>query len=105
MNFFEEVYAEVLKIPYGQVATYGQIAHLAGSPRAARQVGYALRALKLGEQRVPWWRVVNREGYLSINHGEAGLEKEIQRDLLISEGIEVNDHYRLDLDKYRYQVN
>lgn len=104
MNFFQKVYAIAKQIPYGKVATYGQVAALVDSPRAARQVGYALRALKIDEKEVPWWRIVNKEGYLSINHGEMGMEKELQRQLLMSEGIEVDEKYHLDMEKYRWNT-
>lgn len=100
MNFFQIVYNLVRQIPVGKVATYGQIALFAGSPRAARQVGYALRALGLNEENVPWWRVVNRNGYLSINHGSGGLEKEVQADMLRAEGVEVSAEMQLDLPRY-----
>lgn len=100
MSFRDKVYDIVLQIPEGRVATYGQVAAMLGNPRSARQVGFALRALTLDEQEIPWWRVVNREGYISINHAKAGVEKSIQADLLRDEGITVNDQYILDLERY-----
>lgn len=60
---YEEVYAVVRRIPRGRVATYGQIARLLGRPGAARQVGYALAALR--GDAVPWHRVVNARGAVS----------------------------------------
>lgn len=92
MNFREQVYQQVQRIPAGRVATYGQIAALIGQPRSARQVGFALRALSLNERVVPWWRVVNKQGYLSINHGELGLDKDVQKQLLEDEGIKFSDY-------------
>jgi methylated-DNA-protein-cysteine methyltransferase-like protein len=103
MNFFQIVYNIVRQIPAGKVATYGQVAMLAGSPRAARQVGYALRALGLNEEQVPWWRVVNRQGYLSINHGSGGVEKQVQMTLLEEEKVRVDEELKVDLTMYLWQ--
>lgn len=64
-NGYERVYAVVRRIPSGKVATYGQIAALAGLPRRARFVGYALHALPSGSV-IPWHRVVNAAGKLSL---------------------------------------
>ena len=68
----------VRRIPRGRVATYGQIAALAGLPRAARQVGYALHALSDGSG-VPWQRVVNARGGVSLRAapGWAGLQRRL----------------------------
>lgn len=104
MTFKERVYKVVRSIPCGKVATYGQVAGMIGSPRAARQVGFALRNLTLDEKDVPWWRVVNAAGYLSINHGEGGLEKQVQQDLLEEEGIKFEKEFILDLDKFLWRA-
>ena len=64
-NGYARVYAVVRRIPRGKVATYGQVAALAGLPRRARFVGYALHALPTGSV-VPWHRVVNAAGKLSL---------------------------------------
>ena len=64
-SFADGVVAWVRRIPEGHVASYGDIAALAGSPRAARGVGAVLNGLT-PERDVPWWRVVNRAGQLSI---------------------------------------
>jgi len=95
MSFQTDVYAVVKQIPSGYLASYGQIASLIGNPRAARQVGFALRALGVNEKEVPWWRVVNKKGYLSINQGEGGAEKEEQRVNLEVEGIEINEKFEV----------
>ena len=58
---YQRIYAEVRRIPRGRVATYGQIARLAGLANHARQVGYALHRLD-DDSRVPWQRVVNQRG-------------------------------------------
>ncbi len=73
-------------IPRGRVATYGQIARIAGLPRGARQVGYALHALRAGTL-VPWHRVVNAEGRLSLGRGQPGGDIR-QRQALEREGVE-----------------
>ena len=65
--FWDEVYKIVNKIPRGRVAIYGQIAVLAGSPRAARVVGTALRQLPV-DSKVPWHRVINGRGMISIEN-------------------------------------
>lgn len=103
MGFNQKVFEAIQLIPVGRVATYGQIASIVGSPRAARQVGFALRGLGLNDQKIPWWRVVNKQGYISINHGDGGIEKEIQRDNLLAEGVEVKDDYTIDLNKYLWK--
>jgi methylated-DNA-protein-cysteine methyltransferase related protein len=64
VSAYEAVYAVVRQIPPGRVSTYGTVAVLAGYPRAARMVGYALAALP-PQSDVPWWRVVNRLGAIS----------------------------------------
>jgi len=100
INFRTMVFRLIKEIPAGRVLNYGAVATLVGRPRAARQVGFALRSLTIEESDIPWWRVVNREGYLSIDHGEGGTEKEIQRSLLQSEEVEVSSDFRLNMKKY-----
>lgn len=83
-SFFEKVYRVVRCIPAGQVATYGQIARILGAPRAARTVGWALSSLPGGHD-VPWHRVVNSRGTVSLDaRGPGGA---IQRVLLEEEGV------------------
>ncbi len=100
MNFFERVYEAVKQIPVGRVATYGQIACAAGSPRAARQVGYALH-VNPQPHRIPCYRVVNRFGGLAPAFAFGGVEA--QAALLKREGVEVDEEYTVDLNKYGYQ--
>jgi len=95
-NFFEKVYDICRQIPKGKVATYGQIAFMLGSPRSARQVGWAMRSCPYKD--VPCHRVLNRFGKLCINDSFG--HQEIQKQLLEEEGIEVNFEYIVDLDKY-----
>ncbi len=100
MNFFEKVYIAVRQIPKGQVATYGQIAFAAGSPKAARQVGYALH-VNPEPFVIPCHRVVNRFGGLAPAFAFGGME--VQASLLKKEGVEVNEEFHVDLSKYQYQ--
>lgn len=79
--------------------TYGQVALELGAPAAARAVGYALHFLP-GETDVPWWRVVNAQGGISLRgRGEAA---DWQRSLLEAEGVEFSEDGRLDLRRYRW---
>ncbi len=85
-NLYFRIYNVVRRIPRGRVATYGQVAALIGSPRAARIVGWALRSLA-PDSNVPWQRVVNKEGMISIENLKA--PKELQAQLLRAEGVVV----------------
>ena len=76
------------RIPRGQLATYGQIADLIGAYGCARQVGWALRRLKL-PSTVPWHRVVNAQGRISMSLSREGSDW-MQRELLMAEGIPVD---------------
>jgi len=78
-NFFDEVYIVVSQIPYGRVVSYGQIAKILGRPRAAREVGWAMRYCP---EHLPWQRVVKADG--SITGGEFA---EIRRVALKAEGV------------------
>ncbi len=97
---WERFYAVVRKIPRGRVATYGQVAELAGLPGFARQVGWALHALRSGT-RVPWQRVVNTRGACSLRPGSGG-EFE-QRRRLEREGVEFGAGGRIDLQRFRWR--
>ncbi len=80
---YERIYAVARQIPAGQVATYGQIAAIVGGC-TARMVGYAMAALRDGTD-VPWQRVINRQGQISLRAGDqAGA---LQRQLLEAEGV------------------
>ncbi len=98
-NTYERIYAAVRRIPCGSVATYGRIARLAGIPRQARQVGYALHALPAGSD-VPWHRVVNASGRIS-RRAEPHFE-EIQRDLLAREGVVFRPSGDIALDRFQW---
>jgi methylated-DNA-protein-cysteine methyltransferase-like protein len=98
--FYERVYTLVRQIPPGNVVTYGQVAALLGSPRAARAVGYALRFLPAGTD-VPWHRVLNHRGQISLR---TPLESPLlQRLLLEEEGVVFDAAGRVDLALYRWQ--
>jgi methylated-DNA-protein-cysteine methyltransferase-like protein len=101
-NFFERVYRVVRQIPRGKVASYGQIAALLGHPQAARTVGWALNALRGGEiDDVPWQRVINSEGRISISRVDLGAD--LQRALLEQEGVVFNENGRVDMDRFGWR--
>ena len=97
MNTFEKIYEVVKSIPEGKVATYGQVALLAGNPRWARVVGYALH-VNPEPGVIPCHRVVNREGRVASGFAFGG--EGVQRQLLESEGIVFETDGRIDLEKY-----
>lgn len=97
-TFQQRIYHIVSAIPYGHVATYGEIADLAGSVRAARQVGGVLKRLPKGS-KLPWHRVVNRMGRISLT----GLDLDRQRLALEAEGVTVSPEGDIDLQRYRWQ--
>lgn len=97
--FKREVYRIVRSIPSGRVTSYGVVAALAGKPRAARGVGWALSGLPDGTD-VPWWRVVNRNGEITtprFNH-----LAQLQRALLSDEGVELEGG-RIPLDRFGWE--
>src|SRR5947199_6309515 len=93
----ETFYAVIRRIPRGWVATYGQIAALAGLPRRARMVGQVLRATPQ-EVDVPWQRVVNAQGTISPRSDSIGWTEGYQRHLLEEEGVAFSPSGRIDLD-------
>ena len=100
-SFDQRVYQQIARIPYGQLATYGQIAELMGEWGRARQVGWALRRLPLPSP-LPWHRVVNAQGHLAMTLSRQGSDW-MQRDLLLAEGIPVDHQGRLPLHRYRWR--
>lgn len=101
MNFFDKVYSVVMMIPVGNVATYGQVARLAGNPRASRAVGYALHNNpKPGI--IPCHRVVNRFGELTKGFAFGGVE--VQASLLANEGVICDKNFRVSLGKYIWRA-
>lgn len=97
MSTFEKIYEIVKKIPSGKVATYGQIAMMAGNPRWARVVGYALH-VNPDPESIPCFRVVNRFGGLSEAFAFGGVNK--QAELLRAEGVEVSEDNIVNLEKF-----
>ena len=95
---FERIYDVVKQIPKGRVATYGQVAAMAGNPRWARVVGYALH-VNPDPGHIPCYRVVNRNGELSKAFAFGG--ENVQTELLRAEGVEVSG-VRVDLSKYQW---
>lgn len=97
-NFSIAVIAIIKQIPFGQVTTYGTVAALAGSPRSAREVGYLLHSLTQ-KHNLPWQRVINRKGYISIRGKDINM-KSLQKSLLEHEGVEVSQDFMIDLTVY-----
>jgi len=95
---YERIWAVVRRIPAGRVATYGQVARIAGLGGAARLVGYALHALPEKGHGVPWQRVINSQGRIS-QRGLGGPE-EVQRRLLEREGVHFDLRDRVDLARF-----
>ena len=100
---YRRIYAVVKKIPRGKVATYGQIAALAGMPRHARQAGYALAATP-ENVNIPWHRVINAQGRISmrLRHWDSGGD-DLQKILLEAEGVTFDAGGKVDLDKFRWK--
>ena len=101
MTTFERIYEVVRNIPKGKVATYGQVALLAGNPRWARVVGYALHNNPT-PGIIPCHRVVNRHGRLAAAYAFGGIEE--QKFRLESEGVEVDNTNMVNLNKYLWEL-
>lgn len=99
MSSYNKIYQVVLQIPAGMVATYGQVAELAGLPRQARLVGYALHKSP-SELNIPWHRVINAKGEISA-YGSNDLT-EYHKSLLEAEGVVFNDKGRISLKKFQW---
>ena len=99
MEFESRVKKAIKAIPRGQVATYSQIASLAGDYKAARQVARVLHASS-DKDRLPWHRVINSRGGISLPRGR-GFEQ--QRRLLKREGVAVEASGRIDLNVYLWE--
>jgi methylated-DNA-protein-cysteine methyltransferase-like protein len=98
ISFYQRVIEIIKQIPRGKVATYGQIAALAGNPRAARQVVRTLHSSS-GKEKLPWHRVINSQGRISLKPGY-GYEE--QKARLKAENIEFNQQDVIDLNRYRW---
>ena len=100
LPFTRRVYHVVQRIPPGRIISYGGVAALLGTPRAARGVGQALCTLA-GENGTPWWRVVNRNGEISTrcaHHGPL-----LQRMLLEAEGVRFDRNGRIDWKRFGWK--
>ena len=99
MARLQRIWETIREIPQGNVASYGQIADIAGIPRGARQVGYALRNLPEGHD-VPWHRVLQASGRIAFEKGSRGFRE--QRKRLLEEDVTVIAG-RVDMQQYRWQ--
>ena len=97
---YDRIYEVVRRIPRGRVASYGQVARLAGMPRHARLVGYALHNLP-AETRLPWHRVVAADGRIA----KRALPEEgrWQRELLAAEGVTLDDDGRVPMERHGWR--
>lgn len=100
MNFFERVYEYVKTIPLGKVASYGDVARAIGAPRASRQVGWALHSNPYPGV-VPCHRVVFADGRICDGFAFGG--REVQKELLLKEGVIFSEDYKIDMKKCRYK--
>ncbi len=95
----ERITATIADIPFGRVASYGQVADIAGVTRGARQVGYVLRHLPDGHD-LPWHRVITASGRIAFPEGSPGFREQVRRlgneDVLVKKG-------RVDMKTYRWQ--
>ena len=94
-TFTEKIINVLREIPEGRVASYGQIARLAGNPRSARQVARVLHSMS-AKYQLPWHRVVNAKGEIVIKDGDR------QKELLLEEGVLVDEKMRVDLGHFRW---
>lgn len=101
-NAYDRIYAIVRQIPPGRVATYGQVAELAGYGGRARLVGYALYRVAIEDTDIPWQRVINAKGEISRSIFRNGSD-DYQRSLLAQEGISFDRNDKIDLRRFRWQ--
>lgn len=100
MENFKKATIEIIKkIPNGKVASYGQIAVYAGTPRAARAVGMILNKLPANTD-VPWWRVINNEGKLTIRGSI--FSRDDQKAHLEKEGVKFKKEHEIEIEAYRW---
>ena len=102
-SFDFRVYQAVSHIPFGQVATYGQIAELIGAYGCARQIGWSLKRLRL-PSKIPWHRVINAKGEVSMCIGREGTDW-VQIDLLKREGIFIDQEFKIQLSRFLWKPN
>ncbi len=96
-HLYEQIYAIVRQIPPGKVATYGQVAKIVGRC-TPRMVGYALASLRHTGHNVPWQRVINSQGRVSMHGG--GIGSAIQEEILREEGVAIDPSGQIDLEAF-----
>ena len=104
MTIFQEAVLHIVRlVPPGQVVSYGQVAAYLGTPRAARQVGWALHSME-DVPDFPWWRVINNSGHITIK-GSFFNTPRLQKELLEKEGVKIasGEGYQLDINRYRFK--
>lgn len=99
-DFYRQVIRLIKMIPSGKVATYGQIAKLAGKPQGSRGVAWILHSSS-DKESLPWHRVLGSQGRISFPVGTSFFRK--QRRMLLSEGVDVSREGRLDLAEYQWE--
>lgn len=99
-EFSKKVLSFIKKIPRGKVATYGQIAALAGKPQGSRGVAWLLHSCS-ASHALPWQRVLNSKGKISFPPGSAEFKK--QKKLLESEGVEFSDSNQIDMKRFQWK--
>lgn len=102
MLTYDRIYAVVRQIPAGKVATYGQVAELAGLYGKPRLVGYALYRVDMATGNIPWHRVINARGEVSQSPQRHGSDY-LQRAMLEAEGIRFNPRGQVSLADYRWR--
>ncbi|MEO0406440.1 MAG: MGMT family protein [Cyanobacteria bacterium P01_A01_bin.135] len=102
MSSYDAIYQVVQQIPLGKVATYGQVADLAGLPGRARLVGYALHRVDRPDTDIPWHRVVNAKGEISYSALRRGGDY-LQRSLLEDEGVTFSSAGKISFKQYLWR--
>lgn len=100
-EFFNRIFEVVKQVPFGKVTTYGTVARLAGSPRASRQVGWALHN-NPQPGIIPCHRVVFKDG--SLTQGFAFGGRDVQKGMLLNEGVTFSEEYKVDMIKCLWEV-
>jgi len=98
-EFIQTVHEIVATVPAGKVATYGQIAEMAGIPGAAQEVGHIMSRVR-ADQNLPCHRIVNKAGTMTPNYAFGGADK--QREMLEKEGVRFKSNGRIDMENYQW---